>query len=48
MDESTSPLVSNLAWTIAWEPVEREFIGRAALVRERERTDTKLTGLVWR
>ena len=47
MDESTSPLVSNLAWTIAWEPESREFIGRAALVREREAGVThKLTGLV--
>jgi len=38
MDESTSPLVSGLAWTIAWEPSSREFIGRQALERERRET----------
>jgi aminomethyltransferase len=31
MDETITPLESNLAWTIAWEPKERDFIGRAAL-----------------
>lgn len=31
MDESTSPLESGLGWTIAWEPSERTFIGRAAV-----------------
>jgi aminomethyltransferase len=35
MDEMTSPLVSGLAWTVAWEPASREFIGRGALERER-------------
>lgn len=45
MDETTSPLVSNLGWTIDWGP--REFIGRAALEAEREAGVTaKLTGLV--
>src|SRR5262245_32991623 len=29
MDESTTPLESNLSWTVAWEPAERNFIGRA-------------------
>ena len=28
MDDTTHPLESNLAWTIAWEPKERDFIGR--------------------
>lgn len=36
MDESTSPLSANLAWTIAWEPADRDFIGRAAVTRHRE------------
>ena len=36
MDESVSPLVSGLSWTVAWTPAERNFIGRAALERERE------------
>jgi aminomethyltransferase len=47
MDQTTSPLVSNLAWTVAWKPEERQFIGREALERERaEGPATKLTGLV--
>jgi len=32
MDESTSPLESNLSWTIALEPKEREFIGKQAIL----------------
>jgi len=35
MDETTTPLVSGLGWTVAWQPTEREFIGRAALDRQR-------------
>ncbi|MEA3275293.1 MAG: glycine cleavage system aminomethyltransferase GcvT [Pseudomonadota bacterium] len=31
MDEQTSPLESGLGWTIAWEPADRDFIGRKAL-----------------
>ncbi len=31
MDDAISPLEAGLDWTIAWEPVERNFIGRAAL-----------------
>jgi aminomethyltransferase len=47
MDETTSPLVSNLAWTVAWKPESRHFIGRDALERERATgPDSKLTGLV--
>jgi aminomethyltransferase len=47
MDESTSPLESALGWTVAWEPAEREFIGRKAL--EAQRGDghaRKLVGLL--
>jgi aminomethyltransferase len=36
MDEGTSPLDSGLGWTIAWEPGDRNFIGREALERQRE------------
>lgn len=36
MDETATPLESNLAWTVAWKPAERDFIGRAALTRQRE------------
>lgn len=31
MDEQVSPLECALAWTVAFEPAERDFIGRAAL-----------------
>ena len=45
MDEETSPLVSNLAWTV--DLSEREFIGRAALEAEKTAgVQAKLTGLV--
>lgn len=36
MDDTVGPLESGLGWTIAWEPVERDFIGRAALTRLRD------------
>ncbi|MDD3447981.1 MAG: glycine cleavage system aminomethyltransferase GcvT [Gammaproteobacteria bacterium] len=35
MDEETSPLESGLGWTVAWEPAERNFVGRAALEAQR-------------
>ncbi len=38
MDETVSPLESGLGWTVAWEPADRDFIGRAAL--ETVRADT--------
>lgn len=34
MDENTSPLQAGMGWTIAWEPAERDFIGRSALAAE--------------
>jgi len=47
MDESTSPLISGLGWTVAWEPVERDFIGRKALEAEKQQgIKQKLVGLV--
>jgi aminomethyltransferase len=47
MDETTSPLVANLGWTIAWEPATRDFVGRAALEAERAAgVAERLTGLV--
>lgn len=36
MDETVGPLESGLGWTIAWEPAERDFIGRAALSAMRD------------
>ena len=41
MDETISPLEAGLAWTVAWQPAERDFIGRAALEAQRERTDKR-------
>jgi aminomethyltransferase len=35
MDETTTPLESGLGWTIAWEPQDREFIGRGALTAQK-------------
>ncbi|MDH5300825.1 MAG: glycine cleavage system aminomethyltransferase GcvT [Gammaproteobacteria bacterium] len=46
MDETTSPLESGLGWTIAWEPAERNFIGRSALEAQRGKSEFKLVGLV--
>ncbi len=47
MDTSTTPLVSNLGWTVAFEPAERDFIGRAALLAQREAgVPERLVGLV--
>ena len=39
MDESVSPLEAGLGWTVAWEPADRDFIGRAPL--EAKRADPK-------
>lgn len=47
MDEQVTPLESNLGWTVAWTPEERDFIGRAALARQRaEKPDRVLKGVV--
>jgi aminomethyltransferase len=41
MDESISPLEAGLGWTIAWDPPERDFIGRAAIEIKRGNTSNK-------
>lgn len=47
MDEHTHPLESGLAWTVAFEPPARDFIGRGALEAIRARgSEYKLVGLV--
>ncbi len=47
MDESVSPLAANMAWTISWEPEDRNFIGREVLAAQRAAGDQpKLVGLV--
>jgi aminomethyltransferase len=49
MDEGVSPLAANMGWTIAWQPAERDFIGRAVLEAQKAATSTqKLVGLVLR
>lgn len=48
LDEDTSPLESNIGWTIAWEPQDRDFIGRAAIEPDRGRNLCKLTGIIMR
>ncbi|MEQ7921848.1 glycine cleavage system aminomethyltransferase GcvT [Xanthomonas sp. WHRI 1810A] len=47
IDEQVSPLVSNMGWTVAWQPADRNFIGRKALEAEKANGATsKLVGLV--
>lgn len=47
MDETVTPLNSGLAWTVAWDPAEREFIGREALAAQHNAgVQQQLVGLV--
>ncbi|MEW6038862.1 MAG: glycine cleavage system aminomethyltransferase GcvT [Pseudomonadota bacterium] len=47
MDESVTPIACGLGWTIAWDPEDRDFIGRAALERERlGGSPSKFVGLI--
>jgi len=47
MDENVSPLESGLTWTVAFDPPERDFVGRAALDALRKAgVPRKLVGLV--
>lgn len=46
MDETVSPLAANMGWTIAWEPSDRNFIGRTALEQAKAAGTAKLVGLV--
>lgn len=46
MDETVSPLAANMAWSVAFEPAERQFIGRSVLEQQREQGTEKLVGLV--
>ena len=49
MDDSISPLVANMGWTIAWQPSERNFIGRDVIQAEKMAgVKQKLVGLVLR
>jgi len=47
MDETTSPLISGLGWTIAWQPADRDFIGRKPIEKEKAKgVEQKIVGLV--
>ena len=46
MDENISPLEAGLNWTVAWEPAERDFIGRKAIEPQRNQKTARLVGLV--
>lgn len=49
MDETISPLEANMGWTIAWQPENRNFVGRAALEQQQASGPKfKLVGLVLR
>lgn len=47
IQQDISPLASNMAWSIAWKPADRQFIGRTALEAELATgVKHKLVGLV--
>ena len=46
MDETRHPLESGLAWTVAFEPQERNFIGRAALEKAQRQGSAEFIGLL--
>lgn len=47
MDETISPLEAGLGWTVAWEPEDRDFIGRGPLTDMRaNKSRQKFAGLI--
>src|SRR3990167_4790088 len=47
MDETVTPLESNLAWTVMMDPQDRDFIGRDAIEKQKQAgLKHKLVGLV--
>ncbi|MFI4937085.1 MAG: glycine cleavage system aminomethyltransferase GcvT [Candidatus Berkiellales bacterium] len=47
MDESVTPLESNLEWTVDWRDETRDFIGKSALINQRQSgVQQKLVGIV--
>ena len=46
MDEDTTPLEANMGWSVAFEPAERDFIGRKALENLKAQGHDKMVGLV--
>jgi aminomethyltransferase len=46
MDETVSPLESNIAWTVGWDPANRQFLGRKSLETQKQvGISRKLVGL---
>lgn len=46
MDQTTTPLESGLAWTVKWDPNDRDFIGMGALISQKQQGITrKMVGL---
>src|SRR5690554_1088344 len=46
MDETVTPLEANMGWSVAFEPTDRDFIGRQALEKQKAAGHAKLVGLV--
>ncbi|MDP1574137.1 MAG: glycine cleavage system aminomethyltransferase GcvT [Coxiellaceae bacterium] len=47
MTENTSPLISNLSWTVSFKDETRDFIGKKALLAEKEKgISDQLVGLI--
>jgi aminomethyltransferase len=46
MDEEHHPLESGLGWTVAFEPADRDFIGRDALLQARSEGGDRQVGLL--
>ena len=46
MDETISPLEAGLGWTVAWEPADRDFIGRARSRRSGTPDRQRFVGLL--
>ncbi|MFK5970173.1 MAG: glycine cleavage system aminomethyltransferase GcvT [Candidatus Marithrix sp.] len=42
MDEDCSPLEAGLNWTVAWKPLDRNFIGRAALQDQKDSANHRI------
>ncbi len=46
LDENHDPLASGLAWTVAFEPADRDFVGRKALEQRRTGETEEMVGLL--
>jgi glycine cleavage system T protein (aminomethyltransferase) len=46
LDENHDPIASGLTWTVAFDPAEREFIGRTALSKALMIQSEEMTGLL--